>query len=91
MIELPAAILIIFGLLLATFNCVEQAILILLNVPFALVGGIAALWLRGLNFASPQRCPVPVRSGLPDQPETAGARMSVSEGCARLPVTQARH
>ena len=28
----------------------KQALLILLNVPFALVGGIAALWLRGLNL-----------------------------------------
>jgi cobalt-zinc-cadmium resistance protein CzcA len=50
MIVLPAAILIIFGLLFATFNSVPQALLILLNVPFALVGGIAALWLRGLNL-----------------------------------------
>ncbi|MFB3825746.1 MAG: efflux RND transporter permease subunit [Bryobacteraceae bacterium] len=50
MIVLPAAILIIFGLLFATFDSVPQALLILLNVPFALVGGIAALWLRGLNL-----------------------------------------
>lgn len=50
MIVLPAAVLIIFGLLFATFNSVPQALLILLNVPFALVGGIAALWLRGLNL-----------------------------------------
>jgi cobalt-zinc-cadmium resistance protein CzcA len=50
MIVLPAAILIIFGLLFASFNSVPQALLILLNVPFALVGGIAALWLRGLNL-----------------------------------------
>jgi cobalt-zinc-cadmium resistance protein CzcA len=50
MIVLPAAILIIFGLLFASFNSVTQALLILLNVPFALVGGIAALWLRGLNL-----------------------------------------
>lgn len=49
-IVLPAAILIIFGLLFASFNSVTQALLILLNVPFALVGGIAALWLRGLNL-----------------------------------------
>jgi cobalt-zinc-cadmium resistance protein CzcA len=49
-VVLPAAILIIFGLLFATFNSVPQALLILLNVPFALVGGIAALWLRGLNL-----------------------------------------
>lgn len=50
MIALPAAVLIIFGLLFATFNSVPQSLLILLNVPFALVGGIAALWLRGLNL-----------------------------------------
>jgi len=49
-IVLPAAILIIFGLLFVSFNSVPQALLILLNVPFALVGGIAALWLRGLNL-----------------------------------------
>ncbi len=50
MVVLPAAVLIIFGLLFATFNSVPQALLILLNVPFALVGGITALWLRGLNL-----------------------------------------
>jgi heavy metal efflux system protein len=50
MIVLPAAVLIIFGLLFATFDSVPQAMLILLNVPFALVGGIAALWVRGLNL-----------------------------------------
>jgi cobalt-zinc-cadmium resistance protein CzcA len=46
----PAAVLIIFGLLFATFNSAPQAMLILLNVPFALVGGIAALWIRDLNL-----------------------------------------
>ncbi len=50
MIVLPLSILIIFGLLFATFDSAPQALLILLNVPFALVGGIAALWLRGLNL-----------------------------------------
>ena len=50
MVVVPASILIIFGLLFATFGSVRQALLILLNVPFALVGGIAALWLRGLNL-----------------------------------------
>jgi Cu/Ag efflux pump CusA len=29
---------------------VRQAALVILNVPFALVGGIAALWIRGLNL-----------------------------------------
>lgn len=50
MLVLPVSILVIFGLLFATFHNVKQASLILLNVPFALVGGIAALWLRGLNL-----------------------------------------
>jgi cobalt-zinc-cadmium resistance protein CzcA len=47
---LPLSIAIIFSLLFATFHSVRQACLILLNVPLALVGGIAALWLRGLNL-----------------------------------------
>ncbi len=50
MIVVPAAILIIFALLFSAFGSVRQALLILLNVPFASVGGIAALWIRGLNL-----------------------------------------
>ncbi|MCW5980032.1 MAG: efflux RND transporter permease subunit [Bryobacteraceae bacterium] len=50
MLVIPASILIIFALLFATFDSVRQALLILLNVPFAMVGGIAALWIRGLNL-----------------------------------------
>ncbi len=50
LIVLPVSILVIFGLLFATFHNVKQALLILLNVPFALVGGIAALWIRGINL-----------------------------------------
>lgn len=49
-VVVPASILIIFGLLFATFGSYRPALLILLNVPFALVGGIAALWVRGLNL-----------------------------------------
>jgi cobalt-zinc-cadmium resistance protein CzcA len=47
---LPVSIAIIFALLFATFHSLRQASLILLNVPFALVGGVGALWLRGLNL-----------------------------------------
>ena len=50
MFILPLSIAIVFALLFATFHSVTQAGLILLNVPFALVGGVAALWLRGLNL-----------------------------------------
>lgn len=46
----PLALLLIFGLLYLSFRSVPQAVLVLSNVPFALVGGIAALWLRGLNL-----------------------------------------
>jgi cobalt-zinc-cadmium resistance protein CzcA len=33
-----------------TFQRVRQALLVVLNVPFALVGGVAALWLRQLTL-----------------------------------------
>ena len=47
---LPLSLLIIAGLLYATFQNLRQTMLILLIVPLALVGGIAALWLRGINL-----------------------------------------
>ena len=47
----PAAIVLIFVLLFATFGSVGQSILVLANVPFALVGGVAVLWARGLNLS----------------------------------------
>jgi cobalt-zinc-cadmium resistance protein CzcA len=50
MVVIPASLAIIFLLLFLTFGRVRQALLVILNVPFALVGGIAALWIRGLNL-----------------------------------------
>lgn len=49
-IVVPAALLLIFGLLYLSFRSIAQALLVLSNVPFALVGGIGALWIRGLNL-----------------------------------------
>jgi Cu/Ag efflux pump CusA len=49
-IVLPVSIVVIAALLFATFENVGQTCLILLIVPFALVGGIGALWLRGINL-----------------------------------------
>ena len=46
----PLVLLLIAGLLYASFGNGRQALLVMLNVPFALIGGIAALWLRGLNL-----------------------------------------
>jgi Cu/Ag efflux pump CusA len=40
----------IFLLLYLTFHSFKQALLVIGNIPFALVGGIAALWLRGMNL-----------------------------------------
>ena len=42
---LPVSVFVIFVLLFNTFNSVKSAVLILLNVPFAVIGGILALWL----------------------------------------------
>ena len=50
MLVVPLSIAIIFLLLFVTFGRFRQASLVILNVPFALVGGIAALWLRDLNL-----------------------------------------
>jgi cobalt-zinc-cadmium resistance protein CzcA len=46
----PLVLLIIGGLLYVAFGNARQALLVMLNVPFALVGGIASLWLRGINL-----------------------------------------
>jgi cobalt-zinc-cadmium resistance protein CzcA len=50
MLVVPGALLLIFGLLYLSFRSIPQALLVLANVPFALVGGIAALWVRQLNL-----------------------------------------
>jgi cobalt-zinc-cadmium resistance protein CzcA len=49
-VVVPLSLAIIFVLLLATFGRVRWALLILINVPFAAVGGIGALWVRGLTL-----------------------------------------
>ncbi len=50
MLVLPLSLAIIFALLFITFGSVGESIPILCAVPFALVGGIAALWVTGLNL-----------------------------------------
>ena len=49
----PLALGIIFVILFSTFGSVRQALLVLSNVPFALVGGIAGLWLTGEYLSVP--------------------------------------
>jgi heavy metal efflux system protein len=48
---LPVTIVVIFALLFATFGSATWAGLVLLNVPFSLVGGVLALYLRRINLS----------------------------------------
>lgn len=49
----PITIGLIFLLLFASFNSLRHAALIILNLPFALIGGIVALWLTGEYLSVP--------------------------------------
>jgi heavy metal efflux system protein len=47
----PISLLLIFLLLFTMFGNFKDALLVFLNVPFAIVGGIAALYITGTNFS----------------------------------------
>ena len=47
----PVALLLVFGLLYLMFNNLKDGLLVFTGIPFALTGGIAALWLRGLPLS----------------------------------------
>lgn len=47
----PICLLLIFVLLFIAFNNVKDAVIVLLDVPFALMGGILALHIRDMNFS----------------------------------------
>jgi cobalt-zinc-cadmium resistance protein CzcA len=49
----PVSIGLIFLLLFSTFGSVRQALLVLTNIPFALIGGVFALWLTGEYLSVP--------------------------------------
>lgn len=51
MVVVPISILLIFFILFASFGNTLDSVLVLLNVPFALIGGIAALLLTNTNFS----------------------------------------
>lgn len=50
-IAVPVALLLIFVLLYFTFHSVKQTLLIYSAVPLAAIGGVFALWIRGMNFS----------------------------------------
>jgi len=50
MLIVPVVLGLIFVLLFLTFNSFRLALLVVGNIPLALVGGITALWMRGMNL-----------------------------------------
>jgi cobalt-zinc-cadmium resistance protein CzcA len=50
-VVVPLAGLLIFALLYVAFNSARDALLIFSGVPFAIVGGVAALYVRGMPFS----------------------------------------
>jgi cobalt-zinc-cadmium resistance protein CzcA len=52
-VVVPVALGMIFMLLFATFGSVRQSVLVLTNIPFALIGGVLALWLSGEYMSVP--------------------------------------
>ena len=51
MVVVPATFLLIFFLLFTTFNSLKQAGLVFTGIPFAITGGILALFVRGMPFS----------------------------------------
>jgi cobalt-zinc-cadmium resistance protein CzcA len=47
----PVTLLLVFGLLYASFRSIKDALLVFTGVPLALTGGVAALWLRDIPFS----------------------------------------
>lgn len=52
-VVVPLALGLVFLILFSTFGSLRQACLILLNIPFALIGGVASLYVSGLYLSVP--------------------------------------
>ncbi len=52
-IVVPISVGLVFLLLYLTFGSMKQALLILSNIPFAMIGGVFALWLSGEYLSVP--------------------------------------
>jgi cobalt-zinc-cadmium resistance protein CzcA len=52
-IVVPVALGLVFLLLYASFNSIRLAAFIFLSIPLTAIGGVVALWLRGLSFSVP--------------------------------------
>lgn len=52
-VVIPMTLALVAFLLYLSFGSVRQSLLILVNIPLALVGGVVALWYSGLNLSVP--------------------------------------
>jgi cobalt-zinc-cadmium resistance protein CzcA len=52
-VVVPATLLLILFMLFSSFGSLRSSLLILLNIPLALVGGVVGLWLSGQNLSVP--------------------------------------
>jgi cobalt-zinc-cadmium resistance protein CzcA len=50
LVVMPITVALIFGLLLLTFFSLRSALILLASVPFAFIGGVLALYFRGMNL-----------------------------------------
>lgn len=50
-IAVPASLLLIFVLLFFTFHSIRQGLIIYTAIPLSAIGGVFALWLRGMPFS----------------------------------------
>ncbi len=50
-IVIPLALVMIFILLMAVFHNIKNSLLVFMGVPFALCGGVVALWLRDISLS----------------------------------------
>jgi len=53
LVVIPVTLFGVCLLLFSSFNSIGNTLLILLNIPLALVGGVVALWLTGQNLSVP--------------------------------------
>ena len=51
MIVVPVALALVFTLLFAMFGNVKDGLIVFTGIPFALTGGVVALWLRGIPLS----------------------------------------
>ena len=52
-VVIPVTLLLIFLLLFTNFDSVKNSLLICLNIPLAMIGGVVGLWLTGQNLSVP--------------------------------------